>query len=288
MTGSMDSKRLVSRYLYYIKDKLSETPLRRIPGLGYVYDIFYKYTTPDDKTWVNVSGYDIKIDINDDIGRRIYHDNHESEIVDMLSELVGLGDKIIDVGGHYGYYTAIFRGLVGHTGEVIVVEPNPKNAELLRDTIRANDWKNVEIIEKAVSESEGEIILNSVKNGEGRSFVEGAHGRSSISDRADTEFKVETIGLSSLIEQRGIKMVDLIKIDIEGAEIGALRSLSGKFDLLSTMIIEIHSNQPKDIYDEMYDILSSSPGTLSYIDCDDEVSPDTLSTTSANLLWQSK
>lgn len=282
----MSIRHKLSRIIYSIRSRLVDTPISYIPGLKFVYHSIYNQLSPTDVAWINLNGCKIKIDTSDDIGREIYHGNHEIEMTKIVPELINNGDVVIDVGGHYGYYTSIFRELVGENGQVIAVEPNPQNANRLKESISANYWTNVEVVQKAVSDRESEIILNSVGDGEGRSFIESAQGRESVADRVQEKFKVKTIGLSSLIKMRKFKKIALIKIDIEGAEVEALRTLDGKFNSVSSILIEIHSNQPDATYEEIYEILEDSPGSLSYVGVQKPVNPDTLSTTSANLLWE--
>jgi len=281
----MDSKKRIANAMDYVAGQLSDTPLQRIDSLKNLYNALYGYLVPTGKTWVDVEDSQIKLDVSDDIGRKIYHDEHETEIKDVLPDVIDEGDIIIDVGGHYGYYTAKFNALVGESGKIIVVEPHEKNVGFLKETIERNGWENVQLVQKAISNSNGKINLNSIENGEGRSFIDNAYGRDGLSDRVEATFEVDAIQLSSLIREYNLESIDLIKIDIEGAELKAIKSLIGEFNSVSAMIVEIHSHQSTETYRELYNILSSY-GNLTYIGSSESVNPSSLSTTSANLLWQ--
>jgi len=64
-----------------------------------------------------------------------------------------------DVGANIGIYSLLAARLVGPTGKVIAVEPEPANAALLRKNIALNQYKHVEVIEKAISERPGILEL---------------------------------------------------------------------------------------------------------------------------------
>src|SRR5262245_8579614 len=73
----------------------------------------------------------------------------------LFAKSVSPGDVVFDVGAHVGFYTLLASVLVGKRGRVIAFEPVPANLEYLRHHIRLNRIDNVEIIEAAVSDTDG-------------------------------------------------------------------------------------------------------------------------------------
>ena len=62
------------------------------------------------------------------------------------------GNFVIDLGANIGYYTCILAKLVGKDGKVFAFEPDPRNLKLLEKNIKVNEYNNVVIVDKAVSD----------------------------------------------------------------------------------------------------------------------------------------
>lgn len=120
------------------------------------------------------------------------------------------GSVVYDVGAHVGFYTLLASKLVGPEGRVIAFEPLPRNLHFLRGHLRLNKIDNVEIIERALSDSEDEV-----------SFSE---GENSFNARIDPSgwVTVQTATLDELVARAGLPAPDFVKMDIEGAEVLAL------------------------------------------------------------------
>ena len=65
-----------------------------------------------------------------------YHGkSREEHSMHLFSELISPGDLVIDIGGHIGYISSYFAGLVGPKGQVIVFEPGSNNLPYLRKNV---------------------------------------------------------------------------------------------------------------------------------------------------------
>jgi len=120
----------------------------------------------------------------------------------------------IDVGANVGKYTV----LVGKDMEerVISIEPNPKNAKILRKNVGINNLKNVLVVEKACYYKRGKMKLWLDKKGTGGNSLD----RQLIRDEY-VEVEVDT--LDNIAKEAGIKKVGFMKIDIEHNEDNVLR-----------------------------------------------------------------
>jgi FkbM family methyltransferase len=136
---------------------------------------------------------------------------------------ISVGDTVIDVGANIGVFTVKASRLVGPNGRVISLEPASKSFTLLEANILRNDLSNVKSFRYAVSDSEREASL----------YVDNVSDRSSLfSDLGDSERNrrsietienVETVSLDTLVESLKFDRIDVIKIDVEGAELAVLR-----------------------------------------------------------------
>ncbi len=127
---------------------------------------------------------------------------------------INTGDVVLDIGAHIGYYTVIAAKIVGKEGRVYAFEPDPKNFSILQNNIALNGYKNVTLINKAVSDTEGlsNLFLNTKNTGDHRIYK---------SEKYNKGVKIETITLDNFFKSN--THIDLIKIDIQGAEVRALK-----------------------------------------------------------------
>lgn len=138
---------------------------------------------------------------------------------DLFNEVVGEGMVVIDCGANIGYYTLLAAKLVGERGKVFAFEPEPSNYALLVKNIEANGYHNVVPARKAISDRTGSITLSLADDPSGHSLGQIAqeHARGSIT--------VDSVTLDEFLEQN-ITPVDVIKMDIEGAEMRALEGMN--------------------------------------------------------------
>lgn len=129
-----------------------------------------------------------------------------------ISALVRPGMNVIDVGANAGFYTLAFARMVGPAGHVWAIEPMAKNVENLRFHVEVNSLTNVTIVQAAVSERTG---LASFKT-----HVSNAMGKLTTEQ---TSLLVPTFRLDEL----AIPTPDVVKMDIEGGELSALRGAAG-------------------------------------------------------------
>jgi FkbM family methyltransferase len=156
----------------------------------------------------------------------------------MLERIVRPGMTIFDIGGNIGYYPLMELGLLNGSGKLIVVEPSPSNAELLRRNLVLNNHEEVPVIEAAVSNvaEVRDFFLSEQSNlgtfhpvGSGSETLTGA------------TVAVETLTVPLLAERFGAP--DLIRMDVEGHEVEVLGGMVDAIDagvLAPTIIFETH------------------------------------------------
>ncbi len=139
------------------------------------------------------------------------------------------GQIIVDAGAGVGMFTVKASLQVGDTGFVHAFEPEPENFQLLMDNTKKLD--NVAVYQKALWSSHG------VKKFYVRSDNPLGHGLWNIGVIKEV-IEVETVTLDSIVEGR----VDFLKMDIEEAELEALRGATRILKESKPFIsMEIHS-----------------------------------------------
>ena len=102
-------------------------------------------------------------------GYWFYGSKRESEEINLIKKLISNGDNVLDVGAHIGFLTQIFEDLIYQSGEVIAIEPSPKNLIFLNKNLK----NQTKIIPVALSNKigKGDLYLdnyggftNSLKN----------------------------------------------------------------------------------------------------------------------------
>ena len=121
----------------------------------------------------------------------------------------------IDIGANGGMHTIPLAKMLGSSGEVIAIEPEPNNIIILKKNIKLNDLRNVTVINKACFSKTGKMKL----------YLDefGGSGTHSLIKKQSKKINVETDTLDNILKNLKIKNVDLIKIDVEGAETDVLK-----------------------------------------------------------------
>lgn len=172
-------------------------------------------------------GLKMVLDPNDLVSQNILVDGTwESQSAAIIAEHVPDGGVFVDVGAHIGYYTLKGAMKAGPNGKVVSVEPNPLTLKVLRRNLQSNSFQNIILKEVAVSDRETTLDLYSVREvNTGMSSISKANAGKSES-KLDV-FKVPARPLDAILSEVGVTRVDVVKLDIEGAEALALRGAVG-------------------------------------------------------------
>lgn len=169
-------------------------------------------------------GYVFHCELRDSIAREVcFTGLYEPQDTAVVRGLLGHGMTFVDVGANWGYYTLLASHLVGESGRVISFEPDPRLFPILDANVRANNLSRVTTLKLAASESDGWCSLA------GFDETSGEHGLSRLVDSEQSggveTFEVETRSVDAVLDGLGTGDVDLLKMDIEGAEELALRGM---------------------------------------------------------------
>lgn len=147
-------------------------------------------------------------------------DAYEPETTRLFQSVVKPGMTFIDVGAHVGYYSLLAARQVGPEGQVYSFEPEPVNYSLLVKNVELNEYRNISTIAEAVSDKKGfsTLFVSALDSGRNSMFHHGLPENGSV--------QVATTTLDAFLEERGWPKVDLIKIDVEGAELDVLAGMT--------------------------------------------------------------
>lgn len=128
---------------------------------------------------------------------------------------VSPGMVVFDVGANIGFYTTLLADLVGPTGRVHSFEPDPLSCGILKH--RTARRSNVTANPTAVGDRSGRITLFHSRSNRADNRIHASHG-----ETAET-VEVPLTTLDAYCEAAGIDHIDAVKMDIQGAEVAALR-----------------------------------------------------------------
>ena len=154
------------------------------------------------------------------------------------------GKKVLwDLGSHAGYYTLLFK-TINQDSSVFAFEPIENNVSFCEKHLKLNNFKNVTLFQKAVSNEEG--ILK---------FARGNSVGGKLSETGD--MTVPVIKLSNFLKEDKIFFPDVIKMDIEGAEYKVLDDLKSCLASSDKKPIIFLSTHGKEVQDQCLNLMDS-------------------------------
>jgi FkbM family methyltransferase len=161
-------------------------------------------------------------DLRDVIAREVFFTGvYGPQETALLRALLRPGATLVDVGANWGWFTLLGASLVGREGRVVALEPDPRLFRLLRGNLAANGASHVAALPLAAAAEEGTLTLAGHDPGAGNwglSSVVAAHA-------GGHRFEVRGRPIDTVLDELGIGTVELLKMDIEGAEEQALRGM---------------------------------------------------------------
>ena len=151
---------------------------------------------------------------NEDIGKRmILQGSYEANELMAFARLIKQGDICVDVGGNVGIFSLNFARYCGEKGFVYVIEPIRKNQLVIELAALLNGFANIKVLPLALSDREGEVVMEMPS-------IDGAYAFIKPTDETvnHDQFVVRCLPLSQFVDEQRLGKVDVLKIDVEGAE----------------------------------------------------------------------
>ena len=208
-------KTLLSFYRSLVSSLLEMGVLPRAYYLRRMNRAIISVMTPDS---AEVAGHKMFLDPVDSLRlskNGVYEPFQTRISLDKLSD----GDVALDIGSNIGYYTLLFAKQVGPEGKIYSFEAEPDNYQILKRNVMTNHYKNVTCEMKAVSDVNGSVSLMKSLNSDGHHHI--------VSNDSDSEkllIKIPSVSLDEYFEDID-RQISVIKMDIEGAELNALKGM---------------------------------------------------------------
>lgn len=165
--------------------------------------------------------------------------------VELLRKLVGAGSTVVEIGANIGAHTVDLSRMVGPTGQVLAFEPQRIVFQTLCANLALNSCANVQALQIAIGAAPGEISVPFLPPDRPANF-----GGLSLQGVASGE----RVALRT-IDQFALPACHLLKLDVEGMEVEALRGASGT--VASHRPVLYFEDDRKERHDELVSLVLS-------------------------------
>jgi FkbM family methyltransferase len=149
----------------------------------------------------------------------------EPSTTHLLLKVLKPGDTFLDIGAHIGYFSMLAAAVVGTDGEVLAFEPSPDNFRQLVEHVALNGFTNVLPFHLALGDTDhvAALHLNADNDGGNALWDVRLHQDNHKSRLTPRVHPTYVTRLDRVLRGRPIRSLKLVKIDIEGSEVLALR-----------------------------------------------------------------
>jgi FkbM family methyltransferase len=149
----------------------------------------------------------------------------------ILRRVLHPTDNVLDLGANIGYYVLLEHSIIGDSGKIYAVEPDPNNFSQLKRNVALNKMDNVILHQAAVSDTAGKTKLFLSEFSNVHSLIAGHE------HATDRFVEVDMINIATFLQKHPI---DLIRMDIEGYETKILASIAKNAKQLPKILFETH------------------------------------------------
>ena len=189
----------------------------KFPFISRIYDYVYRFLNPEGSILLDINGLKIYAEGKSGIAKLLgVKGTYEEETTKLFSEILKEGITVLDLGANIGYYSLLAGKQIGEKGKVFAFEPWHESFSLLQKNIEVNGFKNIIPVAKAVSNQCGRQKL----------FLASDPGQHSLGGDANCEsVEVDVTSVDEFVREQNIS-VDLVKMDVEGAEMSVLEGMA--------------------------------------------------------------
>ena len=162
-------------------------------------------------------GLRLELDLRDNLQRTVYFTGaYERPVMALLEAELRPGDVAVDVGAHVGVHAL---AMARRGARVVAFEPTPDSAAALRAAAARNGLA-VEVVELALGDAAGTVeLLADPRYGAADAGVRSQFGAGEVVARA----RADTF--DAWAQRCGLDRLDVVKVDVEGAEVLVLRGM---------------------------------------------------------------
>jgi FkbM family methyltransferase len=183
--------------------------------------------------------------IGDAIGREWYAGQNQlsPEMAFLRDRMAAPGDVVLECGAHHGFMTILIANWIGPLGRVTAFEASPASAAILRRNVELNRLSDRVIVEaRAVGARAGILKISEESNSV------------PLTGRFEPGMRVPVVRLDEFADLAPT----LVKLDVEGFEMEALRGASRILERRPKLAVEVHVDMMRrygDRADDLFELL---------------------------------
>lgn len=183
---------------------------------------------------------------------------YEPQETALVQRMLEPGMTFVDVGANWGYFTLLACGEVGASGRVISIEADPRAADALRTNLAANGLERARVFTVAAAARPGTLSMQDYQPEADALGNFGVAQTSTLTPGGRT-FDVAARPLDDVLDEAEIEAIDVLKIDIEGGEAGALAGLTRRLQSrrVARILLELHAYHLRDLGSSVADVVST-------------------------------
>lgn len=261
---------LTNIWLSAVRCYTYDTPITRGRHVAYLTALKFVAKLPESMPAVARDGRKFDVDLSTGMQTTVFFlGEYEKPVTDIFEETIKAkqsskqGLTFLDVGANFGWYTTLFAKYAKQGGVVHSFEPVPKIFEnLKRNVDLLDDPSIVRINNLALGEEEAELTINLFEG------LSTGHASLSTQGRDDAiPFKCRVVTLDSYLEEYSVGDVDIVKVDIEGAELSFLKGADRLFAQKTppVFLMEMALNQAKNFGYKPNDLIEYIRSKAEYV-----------------------
>lgn len=148
---------------------------------------------------------------------------HHRDLRPLFAPLIPPEAVVIDIGAHAGQFSKLFAALAPR-GRVFAFEPSAYARSIMAPALRLNGVRQVELMAAGLSDTPGRLVLRTpLKRSTALGYGTAHLGDQTAAGSASLDQTVALTTLDAFVAERGLTRLDLIKADVEGWELRALK-----------------------------------------------------------------
>lgn len=171
------------------------------------------------------SGFDMHLALHDPFQRQMFFSGlYEPGTTRLFRRLLAAGDTMVDGGANIGYFSLLAAQCVGLQGAVHAFEPVPQTFATFSQNVTINHFPQIRANMRALSDHAGELELELPESANDVGFLGWA--ASAVKLGRGRILAVPMCALEDYADEHGITHIKLVKLDLEGHELAALRGMT--------------------------------------------------------------